>query len=101
MDPRFHRIEARGVAVVLDLLIGHVRSFEVDAGGRILTLSTWFPGSTKSSKTRRCRRESGFFPAIFSGRFSENDVAGAYRPIRNGGRSERLKETGSRHNRAL
>jgi len=35
MDQRFHRIEARGVAVVLDLMIGHIRSFEIDIGGKI------------------------------------------------------------------
>ncbi len=33
---RFCRIEARGISVVLDLAVGHIRALEIERGGRVL-----------------------------------------------------------------
>src|ERR1700689_5342147 len=74
MDQRLHRIEPRRVAVVLDLLIGNIRSFEIDAGDKILTplhtapwvheeiddpLSRNCHGTQRSRVARTAQRSSG------------------------------------------
>jgi hypothetical protein len=75
MDQRLHRIEARGVAVVLDLLIGNIRSFEIDAGDKILTplhTAPWVHEEINDpSLPARIRFLSGDF---FCAPFSENDI---------------------------
>jgi hypothetical protein len=80
MDQRFHRIEARGVAVVLDMLIGNIRSFEIDAGGKILRplhTAPWVDEEIEDpSLPSRIRFLSGDF---FCAPFSENDITGAQR----------------------
>jgi hypothetical protein len=80
VEKRFHHIEARGIAVVLDLLIGHIRSFEVETGGRILRplhTAPWVNEEIEDpALPPRIRFLSGDF---FCAPFSENDITGEQR----------------------